>query len=213
MARLYSHAIVGGGSSAILIDSASARRAAKRRFAARCEAFRSGPVFPLVHVEVACEDDRAMLSVSQSRYLPYGVPRRRACALERSMWHALRHGAETVRSVVLNQREAFGSKAVVTMVSGRNREGAWYYRFETSTADMNRLAARSPHLSAQSKSSAKSLHERSRAARGPNGSARRDAASGQIPNAAGFATALFAPLEWMSGEELADDTATSVLDA
>jgi len=205
----------GSGSSDDLIASLGKASGKGEVFASSMRSFLDQPGIPLVHVEVACRDAHATLSVGQSRYLPYGVLGERVPRWSGPMCTRFGHGARSdTQCFVFNQPEQrFAVEGGCPDWYLPNAQARGYYRFEMTSADMDRLGGAMAHLSAPEQVVyADALNGAfQRGALGPAAvlDAMPHLADSDTPQ---VATALFAPFEWIR-EELADDTARSVLDA
>lgn len=211
---LASHAF-GSGDSDDLIKSLSQASGKGETFARSMRSFLDQPGIPLVHTELTCNEGKASLALSQSRYLPYGVlgggePRWSAPVCTRFG----RGGKSDTQCFLLEQaQQRFAVDGGCPDWYLPNADARGYYRFDMAPADVAKLGTAVAHLSAPEQVVyADSLD--SAFQRGDLGPA---AILDAMPQLAGsdmpqVATALFGPFEWIR-EHLTDENTRAVLDA
>ena len=211
---LAAHAF-GSGNSDDLIASLSQASGKGETFAAAMRSFLDQPGIALIHTELTCKNGNPSLTLSQSRYLPYGVlgdgmPRWGAPVCTRFG----RAGGSDTQCFLLDEPEQHFA------VSGGcpdwylpNADARGYYRFEMAGADLAKLGGAIAHLSAPEQVVyADALN--SGFQRGDIGPA---AVLDAMPQLAGsdmpqVATALLGSFEWIR-EQLADASTRAALDA
>jgi alanyl aminopeptidase len=211
---LASHAF-GSGNSDDLIVSLSKASGKGDTFASSMRSFLDQPGIPLVHAEVACKENKATLHLTQSRYLPYGV-----------LGEGLPHWNAPVCARFGSGKESNTQCFLLDKAEQRfdvdggcpdwylpNAQARGYYRFDMAPADLVKLGAAVPQLSAPEQvvyaDALNSGFQRGEVGPAVVLDAMPALAGSDMPQ---VATALLQSFEWMR-EQLADERARTVLDA
>jgi alanyl aminopeptidase len=211
---LAAHAF-GSGNSDDLIASLAKASGKGDAFATSMRSFLDQPGIPLIHAEVTCKDGHASLALNQSRYLPFGVlgdgmPRWGAPVCTR-----FGHAAETSTQCFLLDRPAqtFAVDGDCPDWYLPNAEARGYYRFDMAPADLAKLGAAVPRLTAPEQvvyaDALNSAFQRGDVGPAAVLDAMPALARSDMPQ---VATALFTSFEWIR-EQLVDEHARAVLDA
>ncbi|HET9048488.1 MAG TPA: M1 family metallopeptidase [Chiayiivirga sp.] len=148
-AYLAEHAF-GSGNSDDLIATLTRHSGKGDAFARGMRSFLDQPGVPLISAQVQCDDGKATLALSQSRYLPYQVSEE-----TRRLWTVpvclrLGHGAGSATQCVLLEQaqQSFALEGACPDWVMPNADAAGYYRFELDPAATRSLQSASTQLSA-----------------------------------------------------------------
>jgi alanyl aminopeptidase len=213
-AYLARHAF-GSGSSDDLIATLAETSGKGDVFAKAMRSFLDQPGVPLVHSELACTAGKATLTLSQSRYLPYGV-----FAKETPLWGVpvcarFGHAATSDTQCFLldKSEQRFDVAGTCPDWYLPNAAARGYYRFDVAAADLGKLTAAAAQFSAPEQVVyADALTSAfKRGTLGPVAvlDAMPALASSEMPQ---VATALLESFEWIR-EHFADDGTRPLLDA
>ncbi|MEO6689436.1 MAG: M1 family aminopeptidase [Dokdonella sp.] len=213
-AYLARHAF-GSGSSDDLIASLAEASGKGEVFAKAMRSFLDQPGAPQIHSELACNDGKASLTLSQSRYLPFGV-----FAKEAPLWSVpvcVRFGrgaaSDTQCFLLEKSEQRFDVGGTCPDWYLPNAAARGYYRFDLAAADFGKLAAAVTRLTPPEQvvyaDAVSSAFKRGTLGPAAVLDAMPGLAGSQLPQ---VATALFDSFEWIR-EQLADDTTRPLLDA
>ena len=140
----------GSGSSDDLIATLAGASGKGEAFADAMRSLLDQPGIPLIRSELACTDGKAMLSLRQSRYLPYGVLAKDASQWKVPVCARFGRAAESgTQCFLLDRREqTFAVEGACPDWYLPNADARGYYRFDLATADLAKLGAAVPKLSA-----------------------------------------------------------------
>jgi aminopeptidase N len=210
---LASHAF-GSGNSDDLIASLTKAGGKGESFSASMKSFLDQPGIPLVHTQIECKGGKASLDLSQSRYLPFGVLGEGAPKWGAPVCTRFGRGGEARTECFLLDKaeQRFDLAGGCPDWYLPNAQARGYYRFDMAPADLAKLDAAVPKLSAPEQviyaDALTSAFQRG--AIGPAAvlDAMPPLASSDMPQ---VATALLDTFAWIR-EELADDRVRNVLD-
>ncbi|MEO7324602.1 MAG: M1 family metallopeptidase [Dokdonella sp.] len=213
-AYLARHAF-GSGSSDDLIANLAEASGKGETFAKSMRSFLDQPGVPQVHSELACKDGKPSLTLSQSRYVPFGV-----FAKDAPLWSVpvcARFGHQTASDTqcfLLEKAEQhFDVAGTCPDWYLPNAAARGYYRFDLAAADFRNLAAAVTRLTPPEQviyaDAVSSAFKRGTLGAATVLDAMPGLAASEMPH---VATALFDSFEWIR-EHLADDTTRPLLDA
>jgi alanyl aminopeptidase len=205
----------GSGSSDDLIATLTEASGKGDAFAKAMRSFLDQPGVPQIHSELACTDGKAALTLSQSRYLPFGV-----LAKEAPLWGVpvcarFGHGASSDTQCFLLEKDEqrFDVAGACPDWYLPNAAARGYYRFDVAAADLARLGAAAAQLSAPEQvvyaDALSSAFKRGTLGPAAILDAMPALAGSEVPQ---VATALFGSFEWIR-EHLTDATTRAQLDA
>ncbi|HEY6985226.1 MAG TPA: M1 family metallopeptidase, partial [Rhodanobacteraceae bacterium] len=211
---LASHAF-GSGSSDDLIASLGKASGKGAAFAKSVRSLLDRPGLPLVHTEMTCEEGKPSLTLSQSRYLPYGV-----LGDGTLQWGVPvctkfgRNGATDTECFLLDKPEqTFAVNGSCPDWYLPNAQARGYYRFDMAKTDLAKVANATSSLSAPERvmyaDALSSAFQRGNLDPAAVLDAMPALATSDVPQ---VATALLVSFEWIR-EQLTDDRSRAIVDA
>ncbi len=139
----------GSGDSNALIDTIAKVSGKGATLKEAMRSFLDQPGIPLVHAALHCENTRATLSLSQSRYLPFGVNAQEARQWTLPVCVRFDRGGRSARQCFLLDRRERSFKVAGGCADSYlpNADAAGYYRFTMPDADAAALRKRVSALS------------------------------------------------------------------
>ena len=213
-AYLARHAF-GSGSSDDLIASLAEASGKGETFAKAMRSFLDQPGVPQIHSALACTDGKPSLTLSQSRYLPFGVFAKDAPLWSVPVCARFGRGATSDTQCFLLEKaeQRFDVGGACPNWYLPNAAARGYYRFDVAATDFSKLAAAVSELTPPEQviyaDAVSSAFKRGTLGPAAVLDAMPGLAASELPQ---VVTALFDSFKWIR-DHLADDTTRPALDA